>query len=203
MRDDSSLKLVLELEYRSDVFASIERSDGSLTKMSDDSREVSRVRHFSDLDPESPFVMVLTLWSLLLGPGAVPTDTTLSNSIQGVQIRFTVDSHHSRRDVLVIKKHHKGVCFAVFLEGKTYDGTFCTVPWHISGIHTKATVAVSELREGEESEVFWIDEVLDQGEEEKGEDDRDGVLNSKFVRKMVNSGCMVDNVLNRDGTRGA
>ncbi|GJS88020.1 hypothetical protein Tco_0770656 [Tanacetum coccineum] len=28
----------------------------------------------------SPFVIVLTLWSLLLGPGAVPTDTTLSNS---------------------------------------------------------------------------------------------------------------------------
>ncbi|GJU27916.1 hypothetical protein Tco_1166537, partial [Tanacetum coccineum] len=27
----------------------------------------------------SPFVIVLTLWSLLLGPGAVPTDTTLSN----------------------------------------------------------------------------------------------------------------------------
>ncbi|GJZ69915.1 putative ribonuclease H-like domain-containing protein, partial [Tanacetum coccineum] len=27
----------------------------------------------------SPFVVVLTLWSLLLGPGAVPTDTTLSN----------------------------------------------------------------------------------------------------------------------------
>ncbi|GJS07105.1 hypothetical protein Tco_0363901 [Tanacetum coccineum] len=27
----------------------------------------------------SPFVIILTLWSLLLGPGAVPTDTTLSN----------------------------------------------------------------------------------------------------------------------------
>ncbi|GJY42567.1 hypothetical protein Tco_0429837 [Tanacetum coccineum] len=27
----------------------------------------------------SPFVIVLTLWSLLLGPGTVPTDTTLSN----------------------------------------------------------------------------------------------------------------------------
>ncbi|GKG01414.1 hypothetical protein Tco_0306119, partial [Tanacetum coccineum] len=27
----------------------------------------------------SPFVIVLTLWSLLLCPGAVPTDTTLSN----------------------------------------------------------------------------------------------------------------------------
>ncbi|GJT28088.1 retrovirus-related pol polyprotein from transposon TNT 1-94 [Tanacetum coccineum] len=27
----------------------------------------------------SPFVIVLTLWSLLLGPGAVPTDATLSN----------------------------------------------------------------------------------------------------------------------------
>ncbi|GJW86768.1 hypothetical protein Tco_0162108 [Tanacetum coccineum] len=27
----------------------------------------------------SPFVIVLTLGSLLLGPGAVPTDTTLSN----------------------------------------------------------------------------------------------------------------------------
>ncbi|GJT57234.1 hypothetical protein Tco_0992288, partial [Tanacetum coccineum] len=31
------------------------------------------------LDIPSSFVIVLTLWSLLLGPGAVPTDTTLSN----------------------------------------------------------------------------------------------------------------------------
>ncbi|GJX22268.1 hypothetical protein Tco_0226713 [Tanacetum coccineum] len=30
----------------------------------------------------SPFVIVLTLWSLLLGPGAVPTDTTLSNRMR-------------------------------------------------------------------------------------------------------------------------
>ncbi|GJU74098.1 putative ribonuclease H-like domain-containing protein [Tanacetum coccineum] len=30
----------------------------------------------------SPFVIVLTLWSLLLGPGAVPTDTTLFNNIE-------------------------------------------------------------------------------------------------------------------------
>ncbi|GJS18997.1 hypothetical protein Tco_0413469 [Tanacetum coccineum] len=30
----------------------------------------------------SPFVIVLTLWSLPLGPGAVPTDTTLSNNIE-------------------------------------------------------------------------------------------------------------------------
>ncbi|GJX09168.1 hypothetical protein Tco_0199027 [Tanacetum coccineum] len=37
----------------------------------------------------SPFVIVLTLWSLLLGPGAVPTDTTLSNRVvvQNVQGR--------------------------------------------------------------------------------------------------------------------
>ncbi|GJZ47014.1 hypothetical protein Tco_0600846, partial [Tanacetum coccineum] len=28
----------------------------------------------------SPFVIVLKLWSLLLGPGAVPAGTTLSNS---------------------------------------------------------------------------------------------------------------------------
>ncbi|GJV33730.1 hypothetical protein Tco_1394130 [Tanacetum coccineum] len=32
----------------------------------------------------SPFVIVLTLWSLLLGPGAVPTDTTLSNRFGSV-----------------------------------------------------------------------------------------------------------------------
>ncbi|GKB75260.1 hypothetical protein Tco_0942155 [Tanacetum coccineum] len=44
----------------------------------------------------SPFVIVLTLWSLLLGPGAVPTDTTLSN-------------RNSIRERLVVQKLHKGV----------------------------------------------------------------------------------------------
>ncbi|GJV97394.1 hypothetical protein Tco_1548971 [Tanacetum coccineum] len=34
----------------------------------------------------SPFVIVLTLWSLLLGPGAVPAGTTLSNRLKRIEL---------------------------------------------------------------------------------------------------------------------
>ncbi|GJV46745.1 putative reverse transcriptase domain-containing protein [Tanacetum coccineum] len=47
----------------------------------------------------SPFVIVLTLWSLLLGPGAVPTDTTLSNSSP----RSRIDSQGIHVDPAKIK----------------------------------------------------------------------------------------------------
>ncbi|GKA50105.1 hypothetical protein Tco_0743178 [Tanacetum coccineum] len=44
----------------------------------------------------SPFVIVLTLWSLLLGPGAVPTDTTLSNRHHLHIIIITIASSSSQ-----------------------------------------------------------------------------------------------------------
>ncbi|GJS73813.1 hypothetical protein Tco_0706654 [Tanacetum coccineum] len=43
----------------------------------------------------SPFVIVLTLWSLLLGPGAVPTDTTLSNSSCSHYTTTSPRCHHA------------------------------------------------------------------------------------------------------------
>ncbi|GJY53648.1 hypothetical protein Tco_0445312 [Tanacetum coccineum] len=47
----------------------------------------SIVPNITECNIPSPFVIVLTLWSLLLGPGAVPTDTTLSNRTEvGVSV---------------------------------------------------------------------------------------------------------------------
>ncbi|GJW49858.1 hypothetical protein Tco_0091209 [Tanacetum coccineum] len=56
----------------------------------------------------SPFVIVLTLWSLLLGPGAVPTDTTLSNRVLG---------RDTGNGSIYSLNHCPGV-----LGGDTYDG---------------------------------------------------------------------------------
>ncbi|GJV91204.1 hypothetical protein Tco_1539017 [Tanacetum coccineum] len=47
--------------------------------------------------------MILTLWSLLLGPGAVPTDTTLSNRCVGLYGTTTIHTSETPSN------HHRGL----------------------------------------------------------------------------------------------
>ncbi|GJW53431.1 hypothetical protein Tco_0097516 [Tanacetum coccineum] len=73
------------------------------------------------LDIPSSFVIVLTLWSLLLGPGAVPTDTTLSNRVRLVDVvpdmgafGWLFNSHDVRLGVLRTEIGVFGLATGVF-----------------------------------------------------------------------------------------